>query len=219
MKRQDGFTLTELLVSISLSSIAAFLMITAVIYTYGYMYAEQAKAEMTRNSQVFLSRIAEDLRIGNTVLAAGVLPDTYAPTGGWVTSDPADTLILGVPATDENNEFVIDPNTGDPYQQEIVYFGDDEVMYRRTIVDANSVTDGAVQVPTCPLNTAGCRADSEITKNLDSLLFTFYDINGAQTTDPTQAQSIEVTINLKRGVYGRELNTTNSARMTLRNAN
>ncbi len=218
-KDESGLTLVELVVAITLSSIAIYLMMTATIYVYGHMNSERSKSEMIRNSQILLTQISNDLRVGDRILSTGVLADPNSPAGGWVTSDPADTLIVSIPVTDRDGEFVIDPVTGNPYQHEAVYFNDDDTMFKRIIISDDAITAGGVQSNSCPTQTALCRKDNEITPDVESLLFTFYDGGGVVVTDATQAKSILVTINLKKRVYGRDLFTTNSARITLRNGN
>jgi hypothetical protein len=150
------------------------------------------------------------------VRSSNSLPDTHN-TGGWTTSDPANILIVTQPVVDSSDDFIYDTATGYPYQNEIVYFGDnsENVMYRRLL--ANSGATGNASTSTCPATVSGCPPDTTLVENLDNLLFEFYDNNNDVTTIPEDARSVEITVNLKKQVYGRDLTVTNTARVTLRN--
>lgn len=216
MRNEKGFTITELLVAIAVGAIASVLIVTAFIFTYGSVLVEQTRADMVLNSQLFLRRMSDDIRVANEIRATNQISDSYQ-SGGWVTSDPANILIFTQPVTDDDDNLVYDDVTGYPYQNEIVYFGDNNKMYRRTL--ANSLATGNSAVSTCPSGTSGCPQDVELVGYLDNMLFEFYDVDDNVTTDPTQARSMQITINLFRNVYGNDITTTNTTRVTLRNEN
>jgi prepilin-type N-terminal cleavage/methylation domain-containing protein len=66
-RSESGFTITELMVAIALSAIASVLIVTAFVYTYGNVLVEQSEASMVRQSQLFLRRMVEDIRLSNHV--------------------------------------------------------------------------------------------------------------------------------------------------------
>ena len=220
---QTGFTITELLVSVAIGAIASILMVTAYVFSYGSLVAEQTETLMTLESQQFLRKMIEDVRVSNEVRTKNQIPDAYKPgpgTGGsegWETSDPANILVVTQPAVDVDENFIYDPDTGFPYQNEIIYFGDasDNRMYRRVLANPDAVGNRAVT--TCPSGTAGCPPDIELVTNLDNLLFGFYDIDDTLVTVAEQARSIEITVNLRRQLSGESIATTNTSRVTLRN--
>jgi prepilin-type N-terminal cleavage/methylation domain-containing protein len=211
---QQGFTITELLLAVAVSAIASLLIMTAFVSTYGSVIAEQTKTNMVLRSQLFLRRMSEDIRLSSAVRSTNVIADAYNATG-WLTSDPANVLIITQPATDASDALIYDSSTGYPYQNEIIYFGDQGTMYRRILADTNAT--GSVQQTTCPVGTSSCAWDVELVDMLDNMLFEFYDLDNVITTDPTLARSIKVTINLRKRVYGKDITTTNTTRITLRN--
>jgi prepilin-type N-terminal cleavage/methylation domain-containing protein len=212
--KQQGFTITELLLAISVSAIASLLIMTAFVSTYGSVIAEQTKTNMVLRSQLFLRRMSEDIRLSSAVRSTNVIADANN-AAGWLTSDPANVLIITQPATDAADALIYDTSTGYPYQNEIIYFGDQGTMYRRLLADTNAA--GSIQQTTCPAGTLSCPADVELVDMLDNMLFEFYDSGNVITTDPILARSIKVTINLSKRVYGQDITTTNTTRITLRN--
>ncbi len=159
--------------------------------------------------------MAEDIRLSNGVRTTNQLSNSYNSVGQWTTSDPANILIITQPATDASNQLIIDENTGEAYQNEIIYYGLSGTMYRRIIV--NSLATGSVQKNTCLNEQVGCSPDIKLVSNLENLLFEFYDVDDSSVVDPEQARSIDVTINLSRQLFGQNVATSNTIRITLRN--
>ncbi len=213
----NGFTITELLVAVAVGAIASVLMVTAFVYTYGDVVAEQVKTQMVQQSQIFLRKMSDDIRVAQEIRTSNLLEDP-SNSGGWTTSDPANILVTTQPATDENNDFVYDVTTGLPYMHEIVYFGEDGSLFKRLIT--NNGATGHKQINTCKKNGPNvCPPDIQLVENLDELLFTFYDVDDDVTTTPEEARSVQITVNLEKQVYGRILTATHTTRMNLRNAN
>jgi prepilin-type N-terminal cleavage/methylation domain-containing protein len=214
---KNGFTIVELLIAVSVASIASILIMSAFVFMYGSLVREQTRAQMVLDSQIFLKRMVEDIRVANQMLTTNSLADSYDPVGGWVTSDPANIMVITQPAIDVNKDFIYDSTTGYPYQNEIVYFGSGKIMYRRTL--SNPSATGNSAKTTCPANTANCPPDIKLLDNLQNMLFVFYDINDAVTTVPENARSVELSVNLNKRVYGEDITISNKTRATLRNEN
>lgn len=211
---KNGFTLVELLIAISVAAIASVLISVAFVNTYGSIMIEQTRTSMVRDSQLFLRRMVEDIRISNNILDTNTITDGYN-SGGWVTSDPANIIIATLPATDSSNNFIYDDITGLPYYHEVIYFGSSGTMYRRLLANPAATTSN--QTSTCPAPNSGCSRDIKLVDNLENMLFKFYDINDAITTTPEDARSVEISINLRKKVYGKDIRTSNTSRITLRN--
>lgn len=215
--KEQGFTIVELLVAVSVAAIASVLMLYTFVYMYGGLVKEQARAEMVLESQAFLKKMTEDIRVANQILTTNSLADSFEPSGGWITSDPANILIVTQPVTDDSKDFIYDDGTGYPYQNEIVYFSDVDDMYRRTL--SNNLAVGNAASTTCPSGTPACPSDIELSSRLQNMLFVFYDINDDITTVPEDARSVELTVNLADRIYGENINISNTTRVTLRNEN
>jgi prepilin-type N-terminal cleavage/methylation domain-containing protein len=215
--KQQGFTIVELLIAVSVAAIASVLIMYAFVFMYGGLLREQARAQMVLESQLFLKRMVDDVRVANQVLTTNTIADSYEPSGGWITSDPANIIIFTQPVTDSSDNFIFDDSTGYPYQNELVYFSENTTMYRRTLANPDPVGNDAIT--TCPKFTPGCSTDMELTDRLQNMLFVFYDINDELTVVPEEARSVEITVNLFDRVYGQDISITNTTRVTLRNEN
>lgn len=214
---QQGFTITELLIAVSVGSLVSLLMVTVFVFGYGSLIVAQTRASMVLESQLFLRRMTEDIRVANQVLATNTISDVNSPVGGWVTSDPANTLILTQPAVDSNDNFIYDTLTGYPYQNEVIYFGNGSNMYRRTL--ANTSATGNVALTTCPSTGSNCPFDVTLSNNLRNMTFVFFDIDNATTTTIANARTVELTVNLEKKAYGQTVTVQNTTRMSLRNEN
>jgi prepilin-type N-terminal cleavage/methylation domain-containing protein len=215
--KQEGFTITELLIAVAVASIASVLIMYVFVFMYGSLIKEQTRSQMVLESQVFLKRMVDDIRVANQILTSNSLPDSYAPAGGWVTSDPANIIVLTQPVTDSANDFIFDDGTGYPYQNEIVYFSAASTMYRRTLANSAPLDNRAIT--TCPDGITGCQQDTRLTDRLLNMQFVFYDINDVITLVPEQARSVGLTVNLSQRVYGQDIAISNQTRVTLRNEN
>jgi prepilin-type N-terminal cleavage/methylation domain-containing protein len=215
---QSGFTIPELLIAVSLAGMMSVLMMAVFVYSYGGLVVEQTRADMVLESQLFLKRMTEDIRVANTVLTTNTLSDPeIGAAGGWVTSDPANILILTQPAVDSNADLIYDTSTGYPYQNEIIYHGAGAIMYRRTL-ENSTATDNAATT-TCIPATPTCPPDILLTDSLKNMTFNFYDIDNAATVVPAEARSVALTVNLEKKIFGRAITVQNTTRMTLRNEN
>lgn len=218
MKNNQGFTITELLVAVSISAIMVSILF---IVTFNY-YTATVKADtsttMALQSQTLLNQLAEELRLANAVLASSQLTDANQPSGGWQTSDEANVFIIESPAVDANQNIIFDTSTGFPYSNEYIYFIEGETLYKRVL--KNEQATGSVAVTTCPESavTTECPADRVF---LDStaadMTFTLYDSNNDVTTDQTQARSVELTISMAKKVFGEMITLGNTTRVTIRN--
>ena len=66
-KQQKGFTITELLISISIASILTLVITTITVYYYGDILRSQATAELAIESQTVLRKIIEDTRLADAI--------------------------------------------------------------------------------------------------------------------------------------------------------
>ncbi len=214
-KKQTGFTIIELLISISISTILIMVMMTITVYYYADILKTQASAELALESQTVLRKMVEESRFADAIRSTNTIADANAPTGGWVTNDPSDILIIASPALDSNRDIIYDSSDGFPYENESIYFRSGSSFYKRVL--HNTQAAGNVAKTTCPVATATCPKDTEITTNLTNLSFIFYDINNSPTSDATLARSISITVNLQKKSYGSLIQFNNTIRTTLRN--
>jgi type II secretory pathway pseudopilin PulG len=214
---QRGFTVTELIISIVVFNI----LIVGVFFLFTDFFAtvvrSEVSAQITIDSQNILRDIVEEIRVGSSVEDTAVNPDSNAPSGGWNTSEADVVIIIDTPAIDNSNEYIIDPVTGLPYSNELVYFANGSMLFKRTIVDP--AASGNVELTSCPEASASssCPPDLLLTRDFDSLTFTFFDQDNAITVDPSLARSVEMNINLSRDTFGDPILAVNTTQVSFRN--
>jgi len=212
-----GFTITELLISVAISSVIALTLITITVNYFGDLMRARVTAELAIESQNLLRSMVEDVRLADSLSTTNQNPDPNAPGGGWITNDPSNVMIVDLPALNSDRDILYNQTTGSPYINEVVYFTEGRNMYRRTIID--SAASGNTSQTTCPFDssTPSCPKDRLYTSFLDDLTFTFFDDTDTTTSDATQARSVQITVSVSRSIYGRTVSFNNTIRTTLRN--
>lgn len=215
MKNQSGFTITELLVSVAISSVMAFSILYLTVYFMGDLYRARASAELAIESQTLLRTIVEDVRLADSLKSTNANADPQATV--WATNDPSNVMIIALPALDSSRDIIYDSTTTLPYVNEVVYHTNGSSMYRRVLIDPSAT--GNISVTQCPeaIVTSTCPPEKLFTENLDDLTFTFYDSTDTTTSDATQARSVQITVSLSKKIYGKEVAFSNTIRTTLRN--
>jgi len=216
-QNQFGFTIVELSVVIAVTAIIAVVFLGAISNYFVVITRNNELTDMTVTSQNLLRTTVENIRFGNGVEQTNQIYDPNAPSGGWNTSDTNFVIIIAVPAVDASENYIIDPNTGSPYMNELVYYKSGSTLLQRTLANPNAT--GNTLVTSCPasLATPSCPADKHLADYVSSMTFTLYDQNANLTTDPTQARSIDVNLTVQRNAPGNPLSLTNQIQVTLRN--
>lgn len=216
--QQAGFTMVELLVSITIIGLLTVSMIAAFTNYFAIITRNSRFVELTVESQNLLRSTVEELRYGAGVSQTNTIADANGPGGGWNTSVANFVIIISMPVIDANNEYVIDPSTGDPYNNEFVYYKSGTTLYKRTL--ANSAATGNRLKTSCPAAaaTSTCLADRKLSENVKTMTFTFYDQDNAITTSTAAARSVKIDLGLERDTFGTALSFDNSIRVTLRNS-
>ena len=216
--KQAGFTLVELLISISLMGVIGVVYMGLASNYFVVIMRNEALSEMTINSQNLLRTTVENIRFGDAVRQTNQNPDANAPGGGWSTSNTNFVIIIPVPALNSSHAYIIDASTGSPYMNELVYYKNGTTLMERRL--ANSSAPGNTMHTTCPANLSSnsCSPDLQLATYVSSMTFTLYDQNADQTTTPSLAQSVGITLNMQRNAPGNPINLTTNIRVTLRNA-
>lgn len=214
---EGGFTLVELMISVSVMAIVGVTFLGLTANYFVVITRNNELAEMTINSQNLLRTTVENIRFGNGVSQSNQIGDPNAPVGGWNTNNSSFVIVLEVPAEDSGHNYIIDPDTGSPYMNELVYYKDGTTLMERKL--ANPSATGDSLITTCPASLASstCPADPTLATYVNTMTFTLYDQDGAETTTPSEARSIYITLNMQRNAPGEPLNLTTTTRVTLRN--
>jgi len=212
-----GFTIPELIISISLFGIISVSLLAIFTNYFTIITRNNILVDMTVDSQNLLRSTVEELRYGAGVRQTNTISDTNGPAGGWNTSNANFVIIIAVPAIDSARNYIIDSDTGSPYNNELVYFKQGTMLYKRTLAHPDA-TGNSLQT-SCPATSAGpsCPADKELINYVDDMVFSLYDQDDASTTDPLQARSVKIDLSMERDTFGDPLVLNNSIRVTLRN--
>lgn len=215
--KSRGFTMVELTVSIAITSLLTISLFGATTYYFSIITRNNELVQMTVDSQNLLRTAVEELRYGSGVRQSNTISDPNEPVGGWSTSNANFIIITAVPAVDSNDNYIIDPNTGAPYNNELVYFKSGTILYKRIL--AHPSASGNKLVTSCPAALAGpsCPADRKLVESVEDMVFTLYDQDNVLTSDPLLARSVKIDLSLEKDTFGDPLTLDNSIRVTLRN--
>jgi hypothetical protein len=198
---------------------AILLVSLLAVFTNFFVVTTRTNAmiDMTVDSQSLLRTAVEELRYGAGVRQINAITDANAPVGGWNTSNAAFVIIISVPAADASRNYIIDPDTGSPYMNELVYYKSGTILYKRILAHPDAT--GNSLTTSCPpsIATASCPSDRKMAENVNSMVFTLYDQDNATTTDPLLARSVKIDLVLQKDSFGAPLTFDNSIRITLRN--
>jgi prepilin-type N-terminal cleavage/methylation domain-containing protein len=215
---QNGFTIVELIVVVT---VLAAISVVFLGLTSSYLITltrNNQLTEMTISSQNLLRTTVESLRFGDGVRQTNQISDPNAPSGGWNTNNTSFVIIIAEPALDSSKEYIIDPVTGSPYMNELVYYKDGDTLMKRKL--ANPAATGNRLVTSCPANlaSASCPADIKLAEYVKSMVFTLYDQDGSNTNVAADAQSVNIALDMERNsLSNKPLKLTTSIRVTLRN--
>jgi len=218
LRESGGFTLVEL--NLSITIMAILLVSILAIFTNYFVTTTRTNTliSMTTDSQNLLRTAVEELRYGAGVRQTNSITDANAPSGGWNTSNANFVIIIAVPAVDAERNYIIDSSTGSPYMNELVYYKSGSILYKRILAHPDATSNNTTT--SCPPANASssCPADRRMAENVDDMVFTLYDQDDAVTTDPLQARSVQIDLDMEKDTFGEPLTFANSIRITLRNA-
>ncbi len=214
---KNGYTIVEMVIAIVVGSIISLVVLAFTFSLYTDTLKTQAETSMLIDSQIILRRVADDMRFSSGILTTNTIPDPNEPASGWNTSNADLILILSSPAVDTQGNHIIDDDTSNPYQNELIYFADGENLYKRVL--ANPEAADNQNITTCPetIATTACPSDPILSETFLDLSFVFYDQNNSVTADPTLGRSVDILIQLAKNVFGEDIDIDNQVRMTLRN--
>lgn len=213
-----GFTIVELLVSITVLSLIVGVFLGLVSSYMTTINRNNQLTEMTVASQNLLRTTVESLRFGDGVRQTNQIPDPNSPSGGWNTNNSTFVIIIAEPALDAGGNYIINSGTGSPYMNELVYYKDGSTLMKRKL--ANPDATGNTLRTSCPPNlaSASCSADLQLAEYVKSMIFTLYDQDGNTTGNASLARSVNIRLDMERNSNSsKPLKLTTEMRVTLRN--
>jgi prepilin-type N-terminal cleavage/methylation domain-containing protein len=218
MKRldQNGFTLVEVVVAVSLIGIILGLISSFAITTMGQTGVEAMRASLQGESQIAMDRAINDMRLSAGADENNRWNDPSNPNGGLSWESNASTLVLATAAADTGNNIIFaDPAKYISEKNNIIYFVSGNRLYKRTL--ASSVANNAAKT-TCPANlaTAECPADRELLQNVSSFSVKYYNGDNQEVT-PADARSAELNIKTSARKFSQNITSDYTTRAVFRN--
>ncbi len=235
-KRQDGFTLIEVLIISPVIMLTIVITMSYLFNLYGQLTQQGSLINLNVEAQNITFGMQDDIFYANSFnsgLNSGLV-DAYQPSGGWKNNTTPGTLIISTPAlTDnrrsENREPVFIDTEGcttnlldnAPLYNNVIYFASGTNLYKR-IVSAPSTTatcGSSFFKQTCPhgQTTSTCGEDRLMTDKLNNFTLTYYDSSNNVTTTPEIATKVKVELQLKDKAYAEDIFSTSS--ITLKRLN
>jgi type II secretory pathway pseudopilin PulG len=214
---QSGLTIVELMISVAIATVLAGVLLTVSVGFFGDTIRSQATAQMAVESHFMLRSVIEDMRLADRVNTENSLTDINEPATEWITGDTDNILVLSKPATDVSNQIIYNSETGNPHNNELIYFISDRTLYKRILANPNATGNNVTT--TCPAAAASatCPPDRQYSKDVDDLTLTFYDASNNEVTDLSTARSVRVGLLTSRRIFGKNVSFNNSILAKLRN--
>lgn len=214
-----GYTLIELIIATALISILTILMMSFLVDKYVENSRVNARADLQLQTQITLDLINRDLKHSANVDSQNRWADANSPTSpannfGW--SSNSDTLIIARPVQDGSSNIIYeDPETYISYKDNLIFFVDsNSTLFKRTL--AADVAGNQAET-TCPADSdPSCPNDIKLADNIAVFNVAYFDAFD-NMVEPTSARSVKITITVRRIIFGRELEISESIRTVFRN--
>jgi len=216
---QRGVTIVELAVALVLTTIMVGIIIGFAVDKQQQSSQQTIKNDLLTNAETGLNTVANDIRLSARADDNNRWQDANAPGApsnqlSWQSN--GNTLVLATAAQDSNHNILFDDvhdyvTTKNNY----VYFVSNHTLYKRTLAASKA---GNAAKTTCPasLATSTCPADKEILDNVNSFAIQYYDGDN-QTVTPSNARSVQLTVQLLVHKYNQDFTTDYTTRMVFRN--
>ena len=226
MKYQGGFTLLELLLAISVSSLLIVAVGNYASTSISGGNQDYNKTLVLTNAKEAVGIVARQIISAKSVESVNSLPDANAPGApgnlySW-SGAPGNgaTLILAVPSRNASGDIIyIDGLHASLYTDNVIFYlnASSHRLYRRRI--ANASAPGNAALTTCPPSgaSAGCPADADVVDDVANLVTTYLDSNNNAVSLPSGTEAVNYTVTESRTIHGHVYTGTYTSIATMRN--
>lgn len=214
--KNAGYTLVEVTISLAVTSILIFSILSFAVNILVTYADTTARSGLLSQAHTAMDIATNDVRLSASADDNNRWIDSNAPGGDYGWQSDSDTLVLATAVEDDNGDIIFaDPLEYISEKNNIVYFVQGGSLYKRVI---ESPVAGNSAVSTCPQAEASesCPADKQLLDNVDSFSVVYLDGNGSEVA-PTDARSVELTINLYSEEFSRPISVNYTTGMVFRN--
>jgi len=213
---QKGFTLVEMLVSLSVLSILSLTIANFIADWLQTANLSQVRATLLSNAQDAIDNVSGDIRLSGSADATNRWPDVNAPGNQFGWSSIASTLVLGRIATTSSNDVIYTDGAKYISQKDnVVYYVSNKKLYQRIIAADDPNTSATTTCPPASAS-ASCPADRKIAQDVTNFTVTYYDANDV-VVQPDNARAVQLSITLTETQGGQDVSATYTTRMVFRN--
>lgn len=215
---QQGFTLLETLVATVVTSMLMILVVNFMITSFVNNAVDTARADLLREAQLSLDTIGRDIRLSANADQQNRWEDENAPNAptdelSWVSD--GDTLVLATAALDSSNNILFsDALHYMTHKNNNIYFVSDGVLYKRILADP--VADNAASTTCPPSPSDSCPDDRAMVDTVLNYTVRYFN-NQGEEVPPTEARSVEMSLDLQKERFGRTIDATYTTRTVFRN--
>jgi type II secretory pathway component PulJ len=217
-KLQTGFTIVEVLISLSVTGLIMFVVADFMINNILQSSLADARYTQAREVEQSLDIVSKDIRLSANADDNNRWPDPYAPDGNnpfsWTSN--SSTLVLATAAEDASGNIIFsDAKNYVTEKNNIIYFVKNGTLYKRVLA---SPVGGNTAKTTCPAAaaTAQCPADKELLHNITVFSFNYLDGQN-NNVSPTDARAIQAQVTVSKDIFKHDVNTSYTTRMVFRN--
>lgn len=216
---RHGFTLVETMIALAVTGILVLAVMNFVLENLITSAVTTARAELLSEAESGLDNAARDIRLSANADQNNRWQDNYAPnapTDPYSWQSNSSTVILATAAEDQSNNILFqDPLKYITQKNNIIYFQKNGTLYKRIL--AAPITGNKART-TCPIAVASssCPSDREMLHNVSAFSVRYLDGNDDEVS-PTDARSVELTVQLQAKKYGQNITAKYTTRMVFRN--
>lgn len=169
-EQSEGFTLVELLISLSIAVIIGGLLMAIIVNSAGLFYKESSKLNAGLNINDTLAQLRKNIREASGIVSSYTSGLEYYSSG-------VGQIILKVSSIDQSNNII--PNTFDYF----VFYIDQNNLHFKIFPDSQSLRKSRDQI---------------FSTSVDSLVFNYFNgDNPPVEVSPVAASKVRVTLTLK----------------------
>lgn len=214
-----GISIVELLITLSVISILSLVIMNFMVNWLQQYIVTQNRTQLLMQAQDTLDLVTNDIRLSSAADTQNRILDANAPDApnnmqSWTSGESQ--LVLATAAEDEASNIIFsDPAQYISEKNNVIYFVQDEVLYRRILA---ADVDGNKATTTCPPDLSGpdCPSDRKMAEGVVNFSVRYFNIHNEEVL-PNNARSIQMEITLRKRAFGQTIESSDRTRMVFRN--